>query len=99
MGESTLGVKELSDKVKSAVYHMTHPDPGTVKEELEGATSEVDEPFGEASYDVKPSDEWLRRMADAEDKAGSISVGGLAFSAGELVESPEPPEPEETHES
>ena len=70
-----------------------------LKEELEGATSEVDEPFGEASYDVKPSDEWLRRMADAEDKAGSISVGGLAFSAGELVESPEPSEPEETHES
>lgn len=32
----------------------------------------------------KPSREWLEKMADAEDAAGSTSVGGMAADTGQL---------------
>jgi hypothetical protein len=33
----------------------------------------------------RPSREWLRKMADAEDAAGSVSVGGMAVDCGQPV--------------
>lgn len=33
-------------------------------------------------HDGRPSREWLRRMADAEDRCESVAVGGLAADVG-----------------
>ncbi|MEE9393348.1 MAG: helix-turn-helix transcriptional regulator [Planctomycetota bacterium] len=45
----------------------------------------------EQTHDDKPSHEWLLKMAEAEDRCGSVSVGGMAHDVG-LLESQALPE-------